>query len=41
MLFNSSVVVRRREEPAPYWIVVTVVAVFVGVSLFSALTIHL
>jgi len=40
VLFNSSVVVRRREEPAPYWIVLGVVAAFIGISLFSALTIH-
>jgi hypothetical protein len=32
--------VRRREEPASYWIVLGVVAAFTGISLFSALTIH-
>jgi hypothetical protein len=41
MLFNSSVVVRRREEPAPYWMVLGVIAAFIALSLFSAVTIHL
>ncbi len=41
MLFNRSVVVRRREEPAAYWIVLGVVTAFIGMSLFLALTINL
>jgi len=40
MLFNGSAVVRRRDEPAPYWIVLGVIAAFIALSLFSALTIH-